>query len=149
MGEKECFEPVYRVDPIRAVRWAESRSSGNPRVLVQLRGKSQSDRAELSRGIEPSLVGYCARQHRCVFLHIEAGGPIHTNQNSKVKLSPHSAAALAYSSKPTAVPETSLGQLLATRCLARKSLPELCRHRVRRPRRAPRHHSKPASADRG
>src|SRR6266699_2309434 len=36
MGEKGCFEPVYGVDPIGAVRWAENRSSGNPRVLVQL-----------------------------------------------------------------------------------------------------------------
>jgi hypothetical protein len=36
MGEKGCFEPVYGVDPIGAMRWAENRSSGNPRVLVQL-----------------------------------------------------------------------------------------------------------------
>jgi hypothetical protein len=32
-------------------------------------------------------------------------------------------------------------------CPARKNLPEFCRHRVRRPRRAPRHHGKPTSAD--
>jgi hypothetical protein len=36
MGKKGCFEPVYGVDPIGAVRWAQNRSSGNPRVLVQL-----------------------------------------------------------------------------------------------------------------
>jgi hypothetical protein len=65
------------------------------------------------------------------------------------RASPHSAPALAYSPKPTVVPKTSLGQLFATRCLARKSLPEFCRYRVRRPTRAPRRHSKPASADPG
>jgi hypothetical protein len=36
MGKKGCFESVYGVDPIGAVRWAQNRSSGNSRVLVQL-----------------------------------------------------------------------------------------------------------------
>jgi yecA family protein len=34
--KKGCFEPVYGVDPVGAVGRAQNRSSGNPRVLVQL-----------------------------------------------------------------------------------------------------------------
>jgi hypothetical protein len=79
-------------------------------------------------------------------LKLEARLRPHMNEDTN-RISPHSAPVQGYSLKPTTTTETGSPQLHATECPARRSLPEFCKHRVRRPTRAPRHHSKPVSAD--